>query len=907
MCAATLEKTGFVLRNVWPKVKQCANEQSSNFTHCANESSSSFVRKNSNKAETAAANAAARRCSRPSAGGPNALVLAQRKPQSRLRLSERIPASTRHLASAIASSTPVPRPTPVHRIADTTLRDTSFGKAGISIDELVQTASEKYALNKDFWGKYTDIPSMAMASEKEDILQIIENFVLIHRKHVHLFRHLKNTVLRNLDLWSAPDFAALCHAWAQLGFLHEDLCIAMAERVNATAHACSTQEIVWLFDAYATARCSVQSVTDEINRQTLLRMDDFTLPQLCLHASSFARLNVSSPGIFKGIAQRLTEAPLGPETEELLSARDITLAAYAFAKLGFHTPEVFGNLAWRALEVIRDFTARDLQMFIVALARAQYADPELLDGISAQAQRRIAQFSSESLALTLHTMALFGMGRDPLFTRAVIQLTRSIATFRPTDVALLLNAFADAQFHSRALFDVVTPFILEKAPMFTPTDWLSALHAYSSLGWKDVTFLSAFGLHLDASKLSSLQLCRALVDCSRLSHAGASSLLAEAAMARGATDSVAYSVDAAAQMYSALLLLGHSLEDTADEEVLRFLEQLAARLGDADVPGELSFTACANLCYAIMVAPPACAGGSAGSVGRHPVDALVLAERCIGSMRAQPPLSAEGLLLLPQIRRALRMLPWNRRALASAERLEAWDSCTVRSAPPGLEAVGWDDGSLPPPFCLAASSHLAPHLDTAAKCELLPAGLASLASRAAGVAPPVTFSQAAEGGACSSASCSSGVSSSELNRGHGAFATGGSQGVFVAHEICDGLRDVSAALSACDVEHRLVLDLEAETHILIRRAALARLLQQPAAEQSKAHVAVVWGSTVHYVSTAAARHEPRLTPAAQFQLSHLKAARTPNAVVVPFWWWPPPGSLEERGTALARKLWHETD
>ncbi|CAE8693069.1 unnamed protein product, partial [Polarella glacialis] len=67
-----------------------------------------------------------------------------------------------------------------------------------------------YDLNTAFWGRYENIPSMALASEKQDILQITENFALIHRKHIYLFQRLKNTVLRTLDLWSAPDFAALC-------------------------------------------------------------------------------------------------------------------------------------------------------------------------------------------------------------------------------------------------------------------------------------------------------------------------------------------------------------------------------------------------------------------------------------------------------------------------------------------------------------------------------------------------------------------------------------------------------------------------------------------------------------------------------------------------------------------------
>merc|ERR1719422_1561228 len=103
-----------------------------------------------------------------------------------------------------------------------------------------------------------------------------------------------------------------------------------------------------------------------------------------------------------------------------------------------------------------------------------------------------------------------------------------------------------------------------------------------------------------------------------------------------------------------------------------------------------------------MVAPPAHGGGSARP-SRHPVDALVLAERCVSTMQLQPSF-IEGQMLLPQISRALRMLPWNRRALTSAQRLKV--------------AVTEGDAAL-----LSACSHLAPHLDEAASVESLPLGL----------------------------------------------------------------------------------------------------------------------------------------------------------------------------------------
>lgn len=637
MCAAKLERTGSLVRNVWPHVKHAAQEQSATFSHSANEGA--FVRKNSH--QNAEAVAGTSRCSRPAN-----VNFVQKSRQFRMRLAPRhlapdfLNASsetrgivTKRCAAARSFCSSVQAVSEQHKFAQFTQasaapRDDRLRSSGVSIDELIQSASEKYQLNQDFWGKYTDIPSMAQASEKADILQIIENFVLIHRKHVYLFQRLKNTVLRNLAFWSAPDLAVLCHAWAQLGFLHEDLCVAMGERVTATAELCNAQELCWLMDAYATSRCFVHSVTEEIAKQTAASLDHFTLSQLCLHVSSFARLNIQHESLFKMIAERLVQSAAKQDKvqvfseEEVLTARDLTLAAYAYAKLGFFFPDVFKVIGQKALEVIRDFTARDLQMLVVAYARAQHQDPDLLLALSLQAQRRIAQFSAESLTLMLRAMAFFDMRDSVLFTRAVAQLPRMILTFRPADVTTLLNSFATVQVHSMALFDVVTPFILEKAPLFTPADWLSALRSYSALGHRDGLFLSALRLHLQSSKLSLQQLCAALLDCSRLSFSGSSAPLAEAAVAKMEIEGASSSSDVAAQLYSALLLLGHSMYHRDGDEVHSLLKSLAFQLRGCDVGSTLSRTSCINLCYATLLTPPV-------NGGEHPVAAAALIERCL--------------------------------------------------------------------------------------------------------------------------------------------------------------------------------------------------------------------------------------------------------------------------------------
>merc|ERR1719217_50769 len=117
---------------------------------------------------------------------------------------------------------------------------------------------------------------------------------MIHRKHVYLFGKLKSTVLRSMDSWCAPELAALCHAFAKLGFLRDDLCVAMADRVVATANQCTASELCLLFDAYASTRVAIPTMTEAVTSETWKHLDNFTPEQVCLHCSSFARLNLAN-------------------------------------------------------------------------------------------------------------------------------------------------------------------------------------------------------------------------------------------------------------------------------------------------------------------------------------------------------------------------------------------------------------------------------------------------------------------------------------------------------------------------------------------------------------------------------------------------------------------------------------
>lgn len=916
MCAAKLERTGFVLRNAWPNFKHFAGEQSANLAHSSSESG--FVRKNSQKAEAAAAGRSGCQVTSGAKAAPQRASFEQRRWHvTRSRLAPRPlaagllgkgPQSRSFAAAAASHGSEVPgrplglRPGLVERAAVSEIlqkdapRKGPATRSGVSIEELVKTASEKYELNEAFWGRYTDIPSMALAVEKEEILQIIENFALIHRKHLYLFQRLKATVLRTLDLWSASDLAALCHAWAQLGFLHEDLCVAMAERVKMTAYACSTQELCYLFDAYATARCSVQSVVSEITKLTMLRLDEFTPPQLCLHASSFARLNVRNEELFKSIAERLEQVPPTFEdtitgTTPSLSARDLTLAAYSFAKLGFHDLRVFETLSRSALPVIRDFTARDLQMFTVALVRARHRDTELLEVLSQQAQRRIAQFSSESLVLMLRGMAFFGRSNDLLFTRALAQLPRAILTFRPADATALLGSIAAAQIHSPALFQTMTPFILEKAPFFTPSDWLLALSSYSTLGHRDLAFLSALGLHLEASQLSLPQLGAALADCSRLSFSGASEVLASAAHSKvTAAGSSRCSANLVAQMYSALLLLGssatcngvsHSSGGGAPAALLR---ELTEQLRRAPVTAkELSPAACVDLCYASLLVPPLDASqGSQGSeVARHPVDILPLLERCTRHASA---LSRDGQLLLGLISQVLeQMMPWNATALRLAQQLKSLQSSATSSSTA--------DGDLPDGCLIAAAGHLVPH-----QRHLRPSSEASNRSR--------TFSGSSTG---------EDLGTDELAAENSGWMSSGSErsGIFLATEIRDAMSGISATLAAAGVDHELDMDGPLEAHVLLLRQSLSQVLDLPVNAHPKNNVILLWGSPVHFLCSE--EQTSSLSPAAKGQVAALQAAHVGALVLVlPHWRLPhigrsapTPQVAPEQGEALLRVLAEE--
>jgi len=198
--------------------------------------------------------------------------------------------------------------------------------------------------------------------KKSDILEAVQDFVVLHRKPVHLFCQFRARILRDLKTWTASELGVVCHAWAQLGFLKEEFCVAISDRVVESAPTCTADSLVNLLDAFATTRCVISSAVEAINREVKEKVSELDPRQLGLHCSSLARLNVKDMGLLSLLRARILVTSESAE----FTARDITLTAYSFAKLEVTDPFLFGRLANLSAHVIRDFTAKDLQMMVTA-------------------------------------------------------------------------------------------------------------------------------------------------------------------------------------------------------------------------------------------------------------------------------------------------------------------------------------------------------------------------------------------------------------------------------------------------------------------------------------------------------------------------------------------------------------
>jgi len=279
------------------------------------------------------------------------------------------------------------------------------------------------------------------------------------------------------------------------------------------------------------------------------------------------------------------------------------------------------------------------------------------------------------------------------------------------------------------------------------------------------------------------------------------------------------------------------------------LHDLSDHLSSNTFCRELSAATCVSLSYAILLTPPL------QGCDHHPVVPAVLVERAIAQAVT---LSTEERLLLRQVLRVLELSPWNRCALKLAGSI-------VALGDPIAEA-----NSCAPP---AAFSHTA-------NCHLVPA------------LPVPTI-------APSTLDCESAA----MNEGPVPGLQGQKwQGIFVAHEIYRALEGMSSALSAVGMENRIVADSEAEAHILIPAHAVQCLVSR-ASSSSERDVALLWGSSVHYISGSKEigkkGAEPQLTPSARFQVAWLHTMGGVEVIIVPNWWGKPCDSVEGYGQRLA--------
>ena len=372
-------------------------------------------------------------------------------------------------------------------------------------------------LNKDvFWSKYSTIDQLAAVESKADIMKIISTFQFISKKSVFIFSTFARKIIANKQLYSVNEIASIMHAFAQLGFLEESFCLQLSERLMEDMACASAESFVWIADAFASTRCYHETMVDALIAHSAKHMDSFTASQVSLFLSSLARLNVRNEAVFEQLGNRLVALTdvFSPKSEKIFSipeeravvledeksactARDVTLAAYAFAKMKVPVShKLTETIIALSKQLIRDFTAKELQMLITALDRLGLDEYELFSSMSAQAQRRIAQFSCDTLVHFLRAMASRNAVDQELVTRVVCQLPRLVNNMKAAELVGLFQVFADLKVDSKAAMEALRAPTVSKAGQLSSSDWLTILGAVTNLGTNQVVneFLEAFTL-----------------------------------------------------------------------------------------------------------------------------------------------------------------------------------------------------------------------------------------------------------------------------------------------------------------------------------------------------------------------------------------------------------------------------
>lgn len=375
-------------------------------------------------------------------------------------------------------------------------------------DSITQKIQEKYVNNSDvmqyhlsalnadvFWNRFSSLQELARLEDKNDILKVISTFQFISKKSIFLFSNFSRKIVANLPLYSAGELAAVIHAFAQLGFLEESMCLQSAQRIVSDIHNTDAQELVYIADGFASTRCYHTGVIEAILKHSRKLVSAFTVDQVSLFASSLARLNVRDERMFDSLGRRMLEltdvfaprmeiaAPMLAIPEEPpvdstgnlpCTARDVTLTAYAFAKMRVNMNKVFENKIVELSKIlIRDFTAKELQMLTTAFDRWNLQDEVLFSAISEQTQRRMAQFSAESLVLLLKALINRSALDDALVARVVCHLPRLAFNMKTSDLVQFYPVLIEAK--SETGFEALRAATVTKSGQFGPADWITIL------------------------------------------------------------------------------------------------------------------------------------------------------------------------------------------------------------------------------------------------------------------------------------------------------------------------------------------------------------------------------------------------------------------------------------------------
>jgi hypothetical protein len=376
--------------------------------------------------------------------------------------------------------------------------------------DVKRTESELEALNKDvFWSKYSSLQELASVEYKQDILKIIQTFQFVGKKQVYVLSQLSRKIIANRHDYTVEELGNVMHAFAQLGFLEESFCLQLSAVVIPELAKASPQTFVLVADAFATTRCFHSEFVERLVAEAPFKIYQFNVSQVSLLLSALARLNVRNEPLFTKLGNRLmaltdvfsNEIFSIPEKvvveTNVCSAGDVTLTAYAFAKMKI-TPshKLVETMVSLSKHLVRDFTAKELQMLMTALDRFDLKEVELFSAVSSQAQRRIAQFSSETLVHFLKAMTRRSALDSGLSTRVVCHLPRMVNNMKASEIVGMFDIFRENGLKSQSGIEALRSSTVSKAGQFSSSDWLSILGSVVEVASPEVVseFVDAFVL-----------------------------------------------------------------------------------------------------------------------------------------------------------------------------------------------------------------------------------------------------------------------------------------------------------------------------------------------------------------------------------------------------------------------------